>query len=166
MTIRINGRPVDASISVRTRGIIISDQSLAARNLRRFAGPASSADTGSKPVLAVADSIGISRLAIVNYPVSIQPLADKEQALIGLDVVGRFAPTFDPHTSRATLHTSGRVDARLKNASGIATRLTANDLLVLQGGGWVSVTQPRMTRVLSERRWTLDAKRGQIIIEQ
>jgi hypothetical protein len=86
--------------------------------------------------------------------------------MIGLDVVGRFAPTFDPHTSRVTLHTSGRVDARLKNASGVATRLTANDLLVLQGGGWVSATQPRMARVLSERRWTLDAKRGQIIIEQ
>ena len=166
MTIRINGRPVDASISVRTRGIIVSDSSLAARSLRRFTTAAPGADTGSKAVLAVADSVGISRLAILNYPVSIQPLADKEQAMIGLDVVGRFAPTFDPHTSRVTLRTSGRVEGRLRNASGIATRLTANDLLVLQGGGWVSATQPRITRVLSERRWTLDAKRGQLIIEQ
>lgn len=166
MTIRVNGRPVEASISVRTRGIVLSDQSLAARNLRRFATPASVSDTGSQAVLAVADSIGISRLAILNYPVAIQPLGDKEQALIGLDVVGRFAPTFDPHTSRVTLHTTGRADARLKNVSGFATRLTTNDLLVLQGGGWVSATQPRISRILSERRWTLDAKRGQLIIEQ
>jgi hypothetical protein len=166
ITIRVNGRPVEATLSVRTRGIVVSDQSPAARNLRRFATPASAADTGSRAVLAVADSIGVSRLAILNYPVSIQPLGDKEQATIGLDVIGRFAPTFDPHTSRVTLRTSGRVDARLRNAGGLATRLTANDLLVLQGGGWVSATQPRISRILSERRWTLDAKRGQIIVEQ
>lgn len=166
MTIRVNGRPVEASISVRTRGITLSDQNPAARNLRRFTKAGSATDTGSKVVFAVADSIGISRLAILNYPVSIQPLGDKEQAMIGLDVVGRFAPSFDPHTSRVTLHTTGRVDARLRDANGFATRLTANDLLVLQGGGWVSATQPRIARLLSERRWTLDAKRGQIIIEQ
>ena len=39
--------------------------------------------------------------------------------MIGLDVVGRFAPTLS-HTSRVTLHTSGRVEGRLRTASGIA----------------------------------------------
>ena len=165
ITIRINGRPVEANISVRARGITVSDKSLAARNVRRFAAPPADADSGTA-VLGVADSVGIGRLAVVNFPVSLQALAENEQAVIGVDVLGRFAPTFDPHTSRVTLHTSGRVDDRLKSASGLATRLTSNDLLVLQGGRWVSAAQPQITRILSARRWTLDAKRGQIIVEQ
>jgi hypothetical protein len=164
VTIRVNGRPVEAVISIRSRGITVSQSIPAAKGLRRFSA-ASTMEKIGNGTPAAADSIGIGRVSIVNYPVAIERLDESVAAVIGLDVLGRFAPTFDPRSDRVTLRTSGRADARQTDADALPTRLTDADFLVLRNGGWISVGFPQMTKLLSDHRWTLDARRGQIIVE-
>jgi hypothetical protein len=165
VTIRVNGRPLEAVVSVRTRGITVSQSNRAARGLRRFAA-ASTKERITNGVPAAADSIGVGRMSILNYPVILERLDDSVAAVVGLDVLGRFAPTFDPRANRVTLRTSGRVDPAQNDADIFPTRLTEGDFLVLRGGAWVSAGFPQVTRLLSEHRWTLDARRGQIIVER
>jgi hypothetical protein len=165
VTIRVNGRPIEAVISVRARGIAVAGSNRAAQSLRKFAA-ASPKEKVTNGIPAVADSIGVGRLSILNYPVTIERLGEGVQGVIGLDVLGRFAPTFDPHASRATLRTSGRVDLKAADGDALPTRLTDGDFLVLRGGGWTSAGVPEITKLLSEHRWTLDARRGQIVVER
>jgi hypothetical protein len=164
VTIRVNGRPLEAVISVRSRGLVVSESNRAAQGLRRFTAVSPKAKiTSGAP--AVADSIGIGRVSVMNYPVTLERLGDSVAAVIGLDLLGRFAPTFDPRIDRVTLRTSGHVDPNPSDGDALPTRLTEGDFLVLRGGGWVSAAHPQITRLLSEHRWTLDARRGQIIVE-
>jgi hypothetical protein len=165
VTIRVNGRPLEAVISIRTRGITVSQSNRAAQGLRRFAAatPREKVASGGP---AAADSVGIGRLSIVNYPITVERLDESVAAVIGLDVLGRFAPTFDPRTDRVTLRTSGRADPAPSDADAFPTRLTEADLLVLRDGAWLSAGLPQITRLLGEHRWTLDARRGQIIVER
>jgi hypothetical protein len=165
VTIRVNGRPAEAVISVRSRGIALAESNAAAKSLRRFAA-ASPKEKVTIGAPAVADSIGLGRLSIVHYPVTVERLGDGVAAVIGLDVLGRFAPTFDARTSRITLRTSGRADPKLTDAEALPTRITDGDFLVLRGGGWMSAALPQMTRLLGDHRWTLDARRGQILVER
>lgn len=165
VTIRVNGKPLEAVISVRARGIIVSESNAAARGLRRFAA-ASPKERITSGAPAVADSIGIGRIAVVHYPVTLERLGPGVDGVIGLDVLGRFAPTFDPRADRATLRTNGRVDPKPSDADAFPTRITEGDFLILRDGAWASAALPQMTRLLSEHRWTLDARRGQIIVER
>jgi len=165
VSIRVNGRTVDATIATHERGIIVSDTSAVAKRLRVFKQTGARAATTSG-VPAVADSIGLGQISLADYPVTIQPLANKQQALIGLDVIARFAPTFDPSAERLTLHTAGTVPRAVSGVDELPTLLTRNDVRVLRAGGWASLDQPQILQMLSRRRWTFDARRGQLTIDR
>ena len=163
VALRVNGRTIDAAVSTHVRGIVLSDTSAAAKRVRAFRAPGGPA---AQPIPAVADSIGFGRFSLAPFPVSIAPVAGADQALIGMDVLARFAPTFDPRSGRVTLHVSGSVPKASPGADQFSTLLTPNDLRVLQAGGWLAIDQAPMVKMLSTRRWTFDAKRGQLTIER
>jgi len=161
VVLRVNGRTVEAMVSTHVRGIILSDTSAAAKRVRAFRSPGASSAT---TVPAVADSVGFGGYSLSPFPVTIGTVAG--QAMIGIDVLARFAPTFDPRSDRATLHVSGSVPKPGPGVDQFSTLMTPTDLRVLQAGGWLSVDQPPMAKMLSTRRWTFDAKRGQLTIER
>ena len=165
VSIRVNGRTLDATIVAREHGIVISDTSVAAKRLHMFKQPgAQAAQAGGIP--AVADSIGLGQISLADYPVTVQSLANKQQALIGLDVIARFAPTFDPNAERVMLHVAGTIPRSVSGADELPTLLTRNDFRVLRAGAWVSLDQPQILQMLSRRRWTFDARRGQLMIDR
>jgi hypothetical protein len=163
VVLRVNGRPVDATISTHVRGIVVSDTGAAAKRVRAFRAPGSAS---GQPTPAVADSIGLGGYSLSQVPVSIASIAGKAQAMIGLDLLARFAPTFDPRSGRATLHVSGSVPKPTSGVDQFSTLVTSNDVRVLQAGGWISVDQPPVAALLATRRWTFDAKRGQLTVER
>jgi tetratricopeptide (TPR) repeat protein len=165
VSIRVNGRTVDATISTREHGIIIVDTSAAAKRLHLFRQPGALAvPAGGIP--AVADSIGLGQISLADYPVIVKPLANKQQALIGLDVLARFAPTFDPSAERVTLHVAGTIPRTVSGADELPTLLMRNDVRVLRSGAWASLDQPEILQMLSRRRWTFDARRGQLTVDR
>ena len=48
----------------------------------------------------------------------------------------------------------------------IPTLFTRDDVRVLQATGWMSISQPQVARILASRRWTLDARRGQLVVDR
>jgi hypothetical protein len=160
MPVRINGRIVDAVIDASRRGIILSDSLAGVTHLRMFTEQ--DARRG-REMPGVADSIGFGRLSMTNTPVAVTP--SKTPVIVGLDVLARFAATFDPAASRATLRVSGTADTAPATAMLLSTLVKPDDWLALQANGWLSLRDPVIARLLREHRWTLDAKRGQLVLE-
>lgn len=158
MPIRVNGRIVEASITVRTTGIVISDSLANVLGVRRFPPKTRG---GEPPIPGAADSVGIGRLVLTNYPVRIgKSIA---ATTIGLDVLSRLAPTFESQISRLTLRINGSVPTHLIGDR-FATWETTSDYRMLRAGSWMSIGDSQITRLLDERNWTLDARRGVIIL--
>jgi hypothetical protein len=158
--LRVNGLAIDAVVTSQVQGIVIADSGIA-RSLRGFGVQDR---TAPSTFLAVADSIGIGRLSMVHYPVTINRLDNNERAAVGLDVFGRLASTFDPGMHRVTLHASGTPPA-VHVAKYFTTWMAPSDVRIVQGGGWISVTSPQVAKMLREHRWTFDGRRGRLIVE-
>jgi hypothetical protein len=161
ITIRVNGRAVDAPITARVHGLVLADTSAIAPLLRRF----SASGTAKRVTPAAADSIGIGRLSISNVPVAIATGVGAS-AMLGLDALTQYAPTFDPGARRIELHPTGAPSTVPSGAMVLQTLRVDSDLLVARGGGWASVASPLLGTLLRERRWTADMKRGRILVER
>jgi len=158
--IRVNGRVVDAFIDVASRGIILSDSMAGASHVRTFVEKDA---RGRTTFSGAADSIGVGRLVITNAPVTVAPI--RVAAIVGLDALAKFAPTVDVPAGRVTLRVSGSLAQMPPSATVLSTLAKPADWLVLQANGWISMRDPSIARLLREHRWTLDAKRGQVVLE-
>jgi hypothetical protein len=154
----VDGRSVEALIDPTRRGITIDPRAGAASRVHRFPARAD----GSVP--AVADSVHIGTLKLANVPIRLDSLPARVDAIIGIDVVQRFASSFDPRAGRATLRPAGTVPATLPGIH-IPTLTSASDVRVVQAGRLMPISTPSFASLLRTKRWTLDAKRGAIIIE-
>jgi hypothetical protein len=45
-----------------------------------------------------------------------------------------------------------------------ATLSTASDVRIERAGGWVSLAQPSIARMLRDHAWTFDARRGELVV--
>lgn len=159
--VRINGRSFTALISARARGVSLDPSTASAVRARRF--PASADSDGA--ALGVVDSIELGRLVVKNSPVRLELSGAARGVTIGLDALMRFSPTFDGPSGKLLLRASGSLgDAPAPTA--LATMLTNGQMLVLLRDDWASVAVPNVARALQGKRWTIDAKRGQIIVER
>jgi hypothetical protein len=163
LPIRVNGRIVEALIAPGMTGLMLSDSTATAARVRRFTARAAQRG-GAAVIPAAVDSIGIGRLAFVNFPVTVTTTGGPP-ATIGLDVIGKLAPTFDARAERMTVRISGSVQPPVPGDR-FSTWSTPSELRVLQAGGWLSIVNPQLASMLRQRRWTLDAKRGAIILER
>jgi hypothetical protein len=151
--LRVNGRMVDAAVMSQIQGIVVADSAVA-RGLHNF-GPRDKSSRMS--LLAVADSIGIGRLTMMDVPVTIGRLDDGQSAAIGLDVLGRLATTFDPHANRVTVRAGGSAPVSVAGEH-FATWTAPSDVRIVQAGGWISVSCPQIAKLLREHRWTFDGR--------
>ena len=158
--VRVNGRTVDATITARVHGLVVSDTTALATRLRRF----SSSAVTARGAPVVADSLDIGRLSISNAPATIAAGIDAP-ALLGIDTFMQYAPTFEPRVHRVLLHPTGIPAAVPTGVTVLQTLRIENDLLVARGGGWASLASPVLAGLFRDRRWTVDAKRGRILIE-
>jgi hypothetical protein len=167
LPIRVNGRTVDAAIAPRGSGLVIADSNALVARLHRFPTPEGSAARGRPSLAAAADSIGIGRVSLTNVPVTVAAIGDGHQATIGLDLLARFAPTFDPRTKRVVLRPAGTIasGSMAAGTTSFPTLLTRDELRVRQAGGWVPASSPAVASLLAEHRWTLDGRRGALLIE-
>jgi hypothetical protein len=160
--IRVNGVALVVSVSPVVRGIVVSRAVLGARHLREF--PAGADTSGDAEILAVADSVSIGRLTMLNQPVTVARLPARTQGLIGLAEFGRFAPTVNPKSGRVLLRVDGSLHEEV-SGDRLPTLDQASGISVLRSGGWTS-SQSDVARVLRNREWTFDAKRGTLIVER
>ena len=161
--IRINGRNFTAVISARARGIIVGSDVANATRAHRFE---SAVDSGRALRLAVVDSVDFGKLAVRNSPIRIDASGGVRGVLVGLDALMRFAPVFDATSSRLAVRAGGSAAPTPAQGTEIATLLVDGELLAVTAGGWASIAMPNIARQLRGHRWTIDAKRGRIVVER
>jgi tetratricopeptide (TPR) repeat protein len=157
LVLAIDGRSVEASIDPARRGITI-DPRIATARLRRFQA------RGGGSIPAVADSVRFGTLKLTNVPIRLDSLPPRVDAIVGIDIVQRFASSFDPRAGQAILRPAGSVAPTLPGLH--VTMLTSpSEVRVIQAGRVVPISTPSFASLLRTKRWTLDAKRGRIVIE-
>lgn len=106
-------------------------------------------------------TIRIGALAMENVPTTLAPPG--EDARVGFDLLAAYSPTFDPGAERVTLR---RPDRRWRPPAG--TRVPAlfdqAGIRLLFRGGWQQTTAASVVRLLASRRWTWDARRGDVVL--
>ncbi len=159
---RVNGVAIVLSLSSQAQGIVVSRAVVRERRPRIFAAGVDSARDAD--LLAVADSLSIGRLTMLNRPVTIATLSPGTQGLIGLAALGRFAPSADSKMGTLTLRADGSVREDVPGDR-LATLDQATGLSVLRSRVWIA-SAAEVARLLRNRVWTFDAKRGALIVER
>ncbi len=162
VAIRVNGVTLVASVSAGARGIAVSRSALGNRPLPLFAAGADT--TGDSDFLAVADSVSIGSLTMLNQPVTAARLPSGAQARIGLSDLGRFAPSGDASSATLTLHLDGSVHEQVPGDR-LPTLDRPTGISVLRSGVWLA-TPADVATLLRSGRWTFDARRGTLIVER
>ena len=157
IVIAIDGRPVEAMIDPTNRGITL-DKRIATNRAHRFAARAD----GSIP--AVVDSLRLGTFRMTNVAVRLDSLPPRVDAIVGVDVVQRFAPSFDPRGGRVLLRLAGSVPPDLPGVH-VQTLTSVSNVRVIQAGRLMPLSTPSIASMLRTKRWTLDAKRGRIVVE-
>jgi len=159
---RVNGVAIALSLNSQVQGIVVSRAAVSGRRPRIFAAGVDS--TGDGDLLAVADSLSIGRLTMLNQPVAVATLPPGTQGLIGLAALGRFAPTADSRLGTLTLRPDGSVRDTIPGDR-LPTLDQATGVSVLRSGVWIA-SPADVARLLRNRGWTFDAKRGTLIVER
>lgn len=161
ISIGIGDRRIDAVIDAAISGVV-----LRGRQAKRREGVHSFGED-STGVVAVVNELHLGDVTLSNVPARLDLGAGAKPASgasIGLDVLRRLAPTFDASTQTITLRRSGQV-ALSTFGSRAPMLFDAQGLRILLDGRWEASASRASEALLSTRRWTLDAKRGAIILQ-
>ena len=170
IAITVDGQAIIAEIDPTVTGLVLDTSRAHTPSARLFAGAISgptsvtTVQAGVPAVPAVVQRAQIGAFAFTNLPVSLEPLGSPTRARIGLDVLGRFSPTFHPMSGRLVLRRSGKV-ARLLPGERVPLLFEARTSWVVWEGRPESLGGETVTRRLRTARWTLDMKRGEIVLQ-
>jgi tetratricopeptide (TPR) repeat protein len=156
VTLQIGSSRFDASVDPRKHGIVLD------ASRRRLASALFSYD--SSATLGVLEQVRLGSATLGNVTVAFQALGDPRRAIIGLDVLMKLAPTFDAQRHHIVLRRGGRV-AQDHVGDRYPVLFEAGGVRVLRGDHFVSLTGAEMTPVLRDRAWTLDVRRGELLVE-
>lgn len=160
----IGGEPVVAEIDPSVRGLVLDTSRAGAASARLFTGPPTGVQAGLPIVPAVVSKARLGTLTFSNLPVNLEPLGSRSRARIGLDMLARFSPTFHPRDGRMVLRRSGQVSARLPGER-VPLMLEARESWVVWRGRREPLSAAPVGRRLRGARWTLDGKRGAIVVQ-
>jgi hypothetical protein len=166
VTIIVDGSPITADVDPAVRGLVLDTSRARVPSVRLFTGPpaaATAVQAGPPAITAVLLRARLGALAFTNLPVNLEPLESPMRARIGVDLLARFSPTFHPHEGRIVLRRSGRV-ARFLSGERVPLLLEPRETWVVWEGRPESLAADVVTRRLRAVRWTLDAKRGEIVL--
>ena len=156
VSLRIGDLVLDAAIDPRRSGIVLDASRRSLHELTLFGN--------GNNALGAAERVEIGALSIGNAPVSFATLGSRTRAVIGLDVIRVFAPTFDATHNVLVLRRSGRI-ARTASGTRLPLLSTRGRADIVRAGRFIPLASAEMQRVLDGRVWTIDARRGDILIK-
>jgi hypothetical protein len=114
--------------------------------------------------VAVLQRLRIGDMQFERVPARVDQRLGPARARIGLTLLARFAPTVDAGAGVVTLRRDGRVRASLGKRR-VPVVFTFPGIRVARSGRLVPIESAAGRSVLSEARWTLDVKRGEVVLE-
>jgi hypothetical protein len=153
-----------AEIDPAARGLVLDTARARSASVRVFAAEPAAVQAGARAVFAVVARARLGALTFTNLPVSLHPLRGPTRARIGLDLLARFSPSFQPRDGRLTLRRSGRLPRTLPGER-IPFVLEPSDTWVVWQGRPASLQGDFVARRLYGAKWTLDGKRGEVVLQ-
>jgi hypothetical protein len=161
--IRLNGTTVKALIRPALHcKIELSDTSHALAKLHTF--PDTRTRGGLPYLAAAADSVGLGRMTILGVPIDVRPLGPDVGATICFGELMPFSPTFDARAGLLALHVSA-LPAPPRTVTTVPFYAPEGRLSLIRAGGLASIVSPAVRSFLGDSRWTIDTRRGQVVIE-
>ncbi|MFN2567761.1 MAG: hypothetical protein ABR499_22430 [Gemmatimonadaceae bacterium] len=160
----IDGQSVIAEIDPTVRGLVLDTGRANRASTRVFTAPPTAVQAGVPGVPAVLAKARLGALTFTNLPVSLEPLGSPTRARIGIDLLGRFSPTFHPRDGRLVLRRSGQVSSLLRGER-VPLLLEPREAWVVWRGRREPLAAEPVTRRLRATRWTLDGRRGAIVLQ-
>jgi hypothetical protein len=164
VSLAIGERRVDALIDPRQSGVVLRGRAARRRTGLKVFGQDSSGSVAVVPELHLGTVTLSNVLARLDADSTRKAPRTRVAVSIGLDVLRRLAPTFDPTVDTITIRRSGQVAATT-----VGTRapmlLDERGLRVLIDGRWDDGSSRSTAQLLATRRWVLDAKRGMIVLQ-
>ena len=114
--------------------------------------------------VAVVQRASIGGLVLERVPARIDARLGPARARIGLTLLARLAPTADAGAGVLTLRRNGRVGASLVGRR-VPLVFAFPGVRIARAGRLVPIESPAGRAVLAEARWTLDLKRGELVLE-
>jgi hypothetical protein len=164
LAIGIGERQVDGVIDPTVSGVLLVGRAARRRGGVRVFG----ADSGG--VVGVISELHLGDVILSNVPArldtsSARALTSKNQGVfLGLDVLRRLAPSFDPKADTVTLRRSGQISPTTPGTRA-PMLLDERGLRVLMDARWDSASSRAIAQLLAMRAWTLDAKRGNLVLQ-
>jgi hypothetical protein len=158
--LRVGTTRVLATIDGRAKGLVL-DTSIARRKSLRLFAASGGERAGSAPA-AVAPAVHVGDFTLRNLPVTLAAERGPDRATIGLDLLARLAPTFDPVNGRMLLRKSGRVDS--VRGFPIPTLTSGNGVFVVKTQTVFPLRHPDVQQYLRRVEWTLDRRKGEIVV--
>ena len=160
--VTIGDREIEATIDPRMPGIVLRGTARRRRALKIFG-------TDSTGVIALVPELRLGTVVLSNVPARIETdeslvMGAAPKSSIGLDVVQHLAPTFDPISNSITLRRTDQIAATTPGTR-LTTMVDQSGTRVLIDGRWEAMTSHSAAALFSTRRWTLDSRRGSILLQ-
>jgi hypothetical protein len=114
--------------------------------------------------VAVVQRLSIGDLILEHVPARIDQRLGPARARIGLTLLAKLAPTVDAAAGVLTLRRDGRVGASLGRRR-VPVFFYFPGVRIARADRLVPIESPAGRAVLAEARWTLDLKRGELVLE-
>jgi hypothetical protein len=115
--------------------------------------------------LAVLRELRVGALRLTNVPATFEQGRGGRRGRVGIDFLRRLAPTYDPFAGSVVLRRSGRAPLSAAPMEPLPVLHEAHALFLVLGGRLQPLFAEGPTRLLKARRWTWDARRGEIRVE-
>jgi hypothetical protein len=158
VTLGIGADSVRAVIEGRVHGLVLDTSWIRRDGFVRFAARG---ERNPQKVAAVAREVRVGEMTLTNVPVRFEPL--RASAILGLDVLGDLAPTFNPAVGRMLLRRNGQVPEAAPGFR-IPTLATDAGVFVVKTETIFPVGHPDIQQYLRHHEWTLNPERGEIIV--
>lgn len=155
--VRIGDETVLARVDPSVRGIVLDTTFLRVASVKRF--PATPGSSVLRTPLVVLE-MRIGDLVLRNEPAA---FGSEPGVRIGLDVLGRLTPTFDAAAEMLVLRRVERV--RPPRGERLPTVARPDGVYLAAAGRLAPLWAPEARAALDGHRWTLHARRGEIVIE-
>lgn len=157
----IDGDTLRAALDTRVQGVVLDTSWLHRKAVKRFA---STYDNDWRNIVGVALMVRIGPFTLTNLPVTFAASGVHDHARVGLDLLANMAATLDQRSATITLRREGRI---ADDAVGerIPTLAYPGGLWLVRRDGVWPLTGSVARGIIGTRRWTVNARRGEIVIE-
>lgn len=160
----IDGEALLAEIDPDVRGLVIDTSRASRPSVRAFVAAPAEVQAGTPGTPAVVARARLGALTLTNLPVSLEPVGRPRRARIGLDLLARLSPSFRPREGRVVLRRSGRVPRQLVGER-VPLLVEPQAIWVVWEGQPELLAGEPLRHRLRTVPWTLDARRGEIVVQ-